>query len=384
MIVLFRAEASPPPRDPARAETSESTLGSRETDSVQALLLPIPGPVAPQLKFCGRACEHRITSTHQRVRLGLNTVGNTILDYIFLFGGIVALFFGGEALVRGSVDIARRMAIPPLLIGLTVVGFGTSTPELLVSVDAALRGVPDIALGNVLGSNIANVLLIAGLSAMVWPIAVTGDTLRRDSAAMILASLVLIPLFATGQVGRPAGLVLLAGLIFYLVLAYRQAGQAAPEDADAKPPASLYISILWVIGGLVALMAGARFLVDGAVSIARDFGLSEAFIGLTIVAVGTSLPELATSLIAAFRKQSEIAIGNIIGSNIFNILGILGVTALISPIPVASRFLSFDLPVVIAAAAVLTGFLLLRPSIGRWAGFAMLVGYAAYVWGAQG
>jgi cation:H+ antiporter len=306
------------------------------------------------------------------------------LDYIFLFGGIVALFFGGEALVRGSVDIARRMAIPPLLIGLTVVGFGTSTPELLVSVDAALRGVPDIALGNVLGSNIANVLLIAGLSAMVWPIAVTGDTLRRDSAAMILASLVLIPLFATGQVGRPAGLVLLAGLIFYLALAYRQAGQAAPKDADAKPPASLYISILWVIGGLVALMAGARFLVDGAVSIARDFGLSEAFIGLTIVAVGTSLPELATSLIAAFRKQSEIAIGNIIGSNIFNILGILGVTALISPIPVASRFLSFDLPVVIAAAAVLTGFLLLRPSIGRWAGFAMLVGYAAYVWGAQG
>ncbi|MCD1625389.1 MAG: calcium/sodium antiporter [Paracoccaceae bacterium] len=306
------------------------------------------------------------------------------MDYIYLLGGIVALFFGGEALVRGSVDIARRMAIPPLLIGLTVVGFGTSAPELLVSVDAALRGVPDIALGNVLGSNIANVLLIAGLSAMVWPIRITGDTLRRDTAAMILASLLLVPLFATGHVGRPAGLVLMAGLLFYLVLAYRQAGQAEPEDADAKPPAAMLVSTLWVIGGLLALIVGARFLVDGAVSIARDFGLSEAFIGLTIVAVGTSLPELATSLVAAFRKQSEIAIGNIIGSNIFNILGILGVTALISPIPVAGRFLSFDLPVVIAAAIVLTGFLLMRPMIGRWAGFAMLVGYAAYIWSAQG
>lgn len=306
------------------------------------------------------------------------------MDYIYLLGGIIALFFGGEALVRGNVDIARRMAIPPLLIGLTVVGFGTSAPELLVSVDAALRGVPDIALGNVLGSNIANVLLIAGLSAMVWPIRITGDTLRRDTAAMILAGLMLIPLFATGQVGRPAGLALMAGLIFYLVLAYRQAGQAAPEEADAKPPAAMLVSALWVIGGLVALIVGARFLVDGAVSIARDFGLSEAFIGLTIVAVGTSLPELATSLVAAFRKQSEIAIGNIIGSNIFNILGILGVTALIAPIPVAGRFLYFDLPVVIAAAIVLTGFLLSRPAIGRWAGFAMLVGYASYIWSAQG
>jgi cation:H+ antiporter len=301
-----------------------------------------------------------------------------------LLGGIIALFFGGEALVRGSVDIARRMAIPPLLIGLTVVGFGTSTPELLVSVDAALRGVPDIALGNVLGSNIANVLLIAGLSAMVWPIRITGDTLRRDATAMILASLILIPLFATGQAGRPAGLVLLAGLIVYLTLAYRQAGKAAPEHADAKPAAALLVCIVWVLGGLVALIVGARFLVDGAVSIARDFGLSEAFIGLTVVAVGTSLPELATSLVAAFRKQSEIAIGNIVGSNIFNILGILGVTALIYPIPVAGRFLYFDLPVVIAAALLMTGFLLMRPAIGRWAGFAMLVGYAAYIWSAQG
>jgi len=306
------------------------------------------------------------------------------VDYLYLIAGLLGLFFGGEALVRGSVGIARRMAIPPLLIGLTVVGFGTSTPELLVSVDAAWRGVPDIALGNIVGSNIANILLIIGLSALVWPIRVTGATLRRDTAVMMAAALALLPLFALGQMGRLSGLVLVAGLVGYLVWAYRQPGEAEPEDADLPAPASTLVSALWVIGGLVLLMAGARFLVDGAVSIARGYGISEAFIGLTIVAVGTSLPELATSLIAALRRQSEIAIGNIVGSNIFNVLGILGVTALITPIPVAARFLTFDLPVMIGASLVLTALLLTRPVIGRGFGVAMLAGYAAYVVAAQG
>ena len=306
------------------------------------------------------------------------------MDYLYLIAGLLGLFFGGEALVRGSVGIARRMAIPPLLIGLTVVGFGTSTPELLVSVDAAWRGVPDIALGNIVGSNIANILLIIGLSALVWPIRVTGATLRRDTAVMMAAALALLPLFALGQMGRLSGLVLVAGLVGYLVWAYRQPGEAEPEDADLPAPASTLVSALWVIGGLVLLMAGARFLVDGAVSIARGYGISEAFIGLTIVAVGTSLPELATSLIAALRRQSEIAIGNIVGSNIFNVLGILGVTALITPIPVAARFLTFDLPVMIGASLVLTALLLTRPVIGRGFGVAMLAGYAAYVVAAQG
>ncbi len=306
------------------------------------------------------------------------------MDYLYLIAGLIGLFFGGEALVRGSVGIARRMAIPPLLIGLTVVGFGTSTPELLVSVDAAWRGVPDIALGNIVGSNIANILLIIGLSALVWPIKVIGATLRRDTAVMMAAALALVPIFAMAQMGRPAGLVLVAGLVAYLVWAYRQPSEAVPEDVGVPAPASALVSVLWVIGGLIALMVGARFLVDGAVSIARGYGISEAFIGLTIVAVGTSLPELATSLIAAFRRQSEIAIGNIVGSNIFNVLGILGVTALIAPIPVASRFLTFDLPVMIAVSLVLTALLLTRPVIGRGVGVAMLAGYVAYVWAAQG
>lgn len=306
------------------------------------------------------------------------------MDYLYLIGGLIGLFFGGEALVRGSVGIARRMAIPPLLIGLTVVGFGTSTPELLVSVDAALRGMPDIALGNIVGSNIANILLIVGLSALVWPIKVMGATLRRDTSVMMAAALVLLPAFALVQMTRPIGFLLVAGLVAYLVWAYRQPGEVVEEAEGMPAPASALVSTLWVIGGLVALMVGARFLVDGAVNIARGYGISEAFIGLTIVAVGTSLPELATSLIAAVRRQSEIAIGNIVGSNIFNVLGILGATALIAPIPVASRFLTFDLPVMIGVSAVLTALLLTRPVIGRGAGVVMLLGYVAYVWSAQG
>lgn len=306
------------------------------------------------------------------------------MDYFYVVAGLIGLFFGGEALVRGSVGIARRLAIPPLLIGLTVVGFGTSTPELLVSVDAALRGVPDIAIGNIVGSNIANILLIVGLTCMVWPIVVSGATLRRDTAVMLAAAFALVPIFAMGEMGRVAGGLLVIGLASYLIWAYLQPGEAVTEDIDAPAPASALVSVLWVVGGLVILMFGARFLVDGSVSIARGFGVSEAFIGLTIVAVGTSLPELATSVIAAFRRQSEIAIGNIVGSNIFNVLGILGITALIKPIPVADRFLTFDLPIMIAVSLVLTGLLLTRPVIGRGVGLAGLAGYAVYVWAAQG
>ncbi|WBQ10006.1 calcium/sodium antiporter [Hyphomonadaceae bacterium ML37] len=306
------------------------------------------------------------------------------MDYIFVVGGLIGLFFGGEALVRGSVGIARRLAIPPLLIGLTVVGFGTSMPEMMVSVGAALRGVPDIAIGNIVGSNIANILLIVGVSALVWPIKIMGATLRRDTLVMMAAALILLPLFALGELGRVAGLGLVLALSGYLYWAYRQPGEAVSEDTDAPAPRSALISALWVIAGLIALVVGARFLVDGSVSIARGFGISEAFIGLTIVAVGTSLPELATSLIAALRRQSEIAIGNIVGSNIFNVLGILGVTALIAPIPVAQRFLTLDLPVMIAVSLVLTVLLLTRKVIGRAAGVLLLAGYAVYIWSAQG
>ncbi|WP_304617197.1 sodium:calcium antiporter [Paracoccus sp. (in: a-proteobacteria)] len=300
------------------------------------------------------------------------------MEWILLIAGLAALFVGGEALVRGAVGIARRLAIPPLLIGLTVVGFGTSTPELLVSVDAALRGVPDIAIGNIIGSNIGNILLILGLAALIWPIRIMGDTLRRDTAVMMGAALVLLPAFWPGELGRPAGLALVAGLVGFLLLSFLRPGSDQPAEDDAPPP-RLWLSLIWVAAGLAALMLGARWLVDGATTIARDLGLSEAFIGLSIVAIGTSLPELATSLVAALRRQSEIAIGNIVGSNIFNVLGILGITAVIQPIPVADRFLTLDLPVMIAVSALLT-VLLMRPRIGRLTGLGLLAGYAAYVW----
>lgn len=304
------------------------------------------------------------------------------MDYVLLIAGFVGLFLGGDALVRGAVGLARRLGIPPLVIGLTIVGFGTSTPELLVSVDAAMRGVPDIAIGNVVGSNIGNILLIAGLSALIYPIRIAGDTLRRDTAVMMAATLALVPLFWVGSMGRLSGGVLVAALATYLYIAFRQGGNDHEDTGTtAIPPA--WASVLWLVGGIVVLMFGAQALVEGAVNIARSFGVSEAFIGLSVVAVGTSLPELATSVIAAIKRQSEIAIGNIVGSNIFNILGILGLTAVIAPIPVADRFIGFDLPVMLAASLVLTAFLVLRPVIGRVSGGLMLAAYASYLWGAQ-
>lgn len=303
---------------------------------------------------------------------------------MLVLAGLIGLFVGGEALVRGAVGIANRLAIPPLVIGLTVVGFGTSTPELLVSLQAALGGVPDIAIGNVVGSNIGNVLLIVGLSAVIWPIVVSGSTLKRDTAVMLAAALALWPLFFLGEVGRLAGIALFAALIGYLVWCFRAPGEEGDDDDLASVAAPVWKSALFVAVGLGALMLGARFLVEGSVNIARSYGISEAFIGLTIVAIGTSLPELATSVIAAIKRHSEIAIGNIVGSNIFNVLGILGLTAIVSPIPVADRFALFDLPVMLAACVLLTGLLLLLPRIGRLWGVAMLVAYAAYVWFAQG
>lgn len=307
------------------------------------------------------------------------------MDYLYIVIGLAGLFFGGEALVRGSVGVAKRLSISPLVIGLTVVGFGTSMPELLVSVQAAFRGAPDIAVGNIIGSNIANILLIAGITALVWPIRSAGASLRRDTAVMVGAGLLLIPLFMTGEIARWAGLILVGGLAGYLLwtfLASRE-NDDTDEDIAAAPTLTFTAAALWVGAGFVGLLVGAQFLVGGAVSLAQSFGVSEAFIGLTIVAVGTSLPELATSLIAALRRQSDLAIGNILGSNIFNVLGILGITAIISPIPVAPRFLTFDLPVMIAVSLALTALLLLRPQIGRFTGAAFLIAYTLYIVSAQ-
>lgn len=296
-----------------------------------------------------------------------------------VIGGLLALVFGGEWLVRGAVGVAARLAMPPMLIGLTVVGFGTSLPELLVSVDAAWRGLPDIALGNVVGSNIANILLIGGVAALLWPIKLRagGKGLLRDCAVMLAAALLVWPLVASGDVGRMAGAALFLGLVTYLVVAFRS---SAPQEAPEVAAPPLGLLLVQLVAGLALLILGARFLVEGAVSLARGYGVSEAFIGLTIVAVGTSLPELVTSVVAALRRHSDIAVGNIIGSNIFNILGILGITSLVAPISAAPRFAGFDVPLMIAVTVVFAGLLLLFKGVSRLAGAALLAGYGGYLW----
>ncbi|MGB3279441.1 MAG: calcium/sodium antiporter [Pseudorhodobacter sp.] len=304
------------------------------------------------------------------------------MEILYILGGLIGLFLGGEALLRGAVGLAQAARLSPLVIGLTVVGFGTSTPELLVSLKAALDGVPDIALGNVVGSNIANILLILGVSALIWPLHVQAGGMRRDALAMVGAAVMLLGLVALGTIGRAAGLALVLGLVAYLWIALRQ---SAPDDAaPTSPERPIWASALWVGAGLAGLMLGAGFLVDGAVILARKIGMSEAFIGLTIVAVGTSLPELATSLVAALRRQSDIALGNIIGSNIFNVLGILGLTAAITPVAAEARFAQFDVPVMLAVSVVFGALLWRGNKIGRVAGALSLGLYVAYVWAAQG
>lgn len=306
------------------------------------------------------------------------------MDILLIAGGLVALLAGGEALVRGAVGLAARLGLSPAVIGLTVVGFGTSMPELVVSVGAGLRGAPDIAIGNVLGSNIGNSLLILGLCALVAPLSATGTGFRRDAGVMMAAALALVPIFALGEVGRLAGAVLLSGLVGYLGVCLRADTTGAVWDQPAFPPRPDLRSLLWIPAGLGLLVIGAGWLVEGAVGLARGLGVSEAFIGLSIVAVGTSLPELATGLVAVLRRQGDIALGNIVGSNIFNVLGILSITALITPIPVARRFLTLDLPVTIAASAVLALLLLTGRRMGRVTGFGLLGLYGVYLLGAQG
>lgn len=281
--------------------------------------------------------------------------------------------------MRGASSIARAFHLSPLLIGLTIVGFGTSAPELIVSLQAALDGQPGIAIGNVLGSNIGNILLILGISALMAPLIIPGRKLWRDLGFMLLATATIWVMLLDGQVTRLDSLILLAGLAAFLVTAFL-AGQGHPPEPGHETFGPNWRPWVMTGAGLVALVIGARFLVDSATTLARDFGISEAVIGLTIVAVGTSLPELATSVIAAYRKQTEIAVGNIVGSNIFNIFGILGLTALVAPIPAEARFATVDMPWVAGSAIGLTVVAFLLGGLPRFAGLVLLASYAGYLW----
>lgn len=292
------------------------------------------------------------------------------------------LLGGGESLVRGAVAIARIAGISPLVIGLTIVGFGTSTPELVTSIQAALVGSPGIAVGNVVGSNTANVLLILGISALLRPIAVEAATFRRDGLVLVAVTVAAIAVVVVGTVDRLVGGIFVAALVGYISLLMWQArpNGISPEESEmGLPPISAWLAGLYLFGGLVATIFGARFLVDSSIILARDFGISEAVIGVTIVAIGTSLPELVTSLVAAWRGHGAIAFGNVIGSNIYNIAGILGLTAIVHPLSVPAEIINLDIWVMAAATVALVVFAVTSWRINRWEGGLMLVGYVIYL-----
>lgn len=301
--------------------------------------------------------------------------------------GLMLLTAGGEALVRGSVAIAQKMNVSKLVIGLTLVGFGTSMPEMITSINAALAGSPGIAIGNVVGSNICNILLILGLSAIISPMVAPWATYRRDAMMMIGASLLLLAICIAGELSRFAGGVLFISLIFYVggtfYLARKDlAKEKVIKESDDIPAITITntpLNLALTFGGLALLMVGANQLVTGSIELAKMANISDTVIGLTIVAVGTSLPELVTSVMAAIKKHADVAIGNIIGSNIFNILGILGLTALIKPIIIPAGILAVDIWVMLAAALILVAWLAIMHKISRPVGAAMMVLYVGYV-----
>jgi cation:H+ antiporter len=314
-----------------------------------------------------------------------------MLNFLLLFLGIALLTCGGEALIRGSLAAARRLGVSPLLSGLLIVGFGTSAPELVVSVNAAIEGQPDIAIGNLVGSNISNILLILGICAVITPLAVKPLVLRRDAVTVVAASILFMVLVLVGgsALGRSDAAILLVALLMYIVWAYRsERFHAAPagelHQAEAEEISADSMSVLWTVIavglGLMLLIGGSQVLLIGAIGVAEHFNVPEAVIGLTLVAVGTSLPELSISVIAAIRGHADVAVGNILGSNIFNILGILGVSALLQPLPVHARILQFDQWFMLGTSLLLLLFLYTRSRLSRLEGGVLLASYGIYLW----
>ncbi|MEL7429733.1 MAG: calcium/sodium antiporter [Pseudomonadota bacterium] len=314
-----------------------------------------------------------------------------MIDAILVVVGLFALVVGGDLVVRGAVSVARKLNVSPMVIGMTLVGFGTSLPELVTSLQAAFAGSPGIAVGNVVGSNIANILLILGLSALIAPILINPSAFRRDSAMLVGVTAVSIAVLVHGDVSRLAALLLLACFAAYIFIVVRVEG-STPTDANAvyegeaglvdTPTLSGFRSMLDLVGGFAILVAGAHSLITGAVSIATDFQVPDAIIGLTIVAIGTSLPELVTSAVAARRGQGDIAFGNIIGSNIFNLLAILGTTAAVFPFTAPAEIAAFDVWVMGAVTLLLLVFARTGWRIGRREGgflLALYIGYTGYL-----
>lgn len=310
--------------------------------------------------------------------------------YILLFiAGLAALYYGAEWLVRGGARLARSFNVSPLVVGLTVISFGTSAPELVVSVLAALGGQSDVAIGNVVGSNIMNIGLILGITTLIAPIRIETRLLAREVPLMIVVMVAMLVLSLDGVLGRVDGAILLVGFVGYLVLVLRTArtepaavGAEYEEFEEAIEAAPRGEPRVWdfvlVVAGLLGLVAGAQMLVTSALFFARAMGISELVIGLTVVAIGTSLPELATSVLATFRGEADIAIGNVVGSNLFNVLAILGTATVLQPIPIAPSLLRFDLPIMIAICGLILPLGILGKRVGRWDGALLLGGYLVY------
>ncbi len=310
------------------------------------------------------------------------------MTYLMVAGGLVLLLLAGDVLVRGAVSMAQCWDLPPLVIGLTIVALGTSAPELVVCLDAALTGAPELAIGNVVGSNIANVLLVLGLPAAIYPFTADGASVRRDTLLMLGASGLFVVFAWQGRIEAWHGIILVAGLAAFLgysyVMAKRGSGASEAEMAEeldelGGKPGRIWIAIAFVVGGLAGLVLGAHWLVEGAIQIATAAGVDKAVIGLTLLAIGTSLPELATSVVAALRRHADVAIGNVVGSNLFNVLGIMGVTAIVSPVPVPDAFLGFDLWLMLGASGLLLILVLSGRSLNRFSGLILTIAYCGYI-----
>jgi len=308
------------------------------------------------------------------------------MDVIYLIAGLVLLATSGDALVRGSIAAAQRMHIPPIIIGLTIIAFGTSAPELIVSIEAALKGAPGLAVGNVVGSNIANVLLVLGLPAILVPLIFVEDGIRRSTVFLISVSLVMFYFASNGIISRIEGLILFTLLVVYLTYNGIEATRTRNKTRAKQQLEDMGVALLsvpWMLGligfGIVGLGIGGKLTTEGALGVAAMLGVADAAVGLTIVALGTSLPELAASISAAVRKHSGVVIGNVVGSSIFNILGITGLTAILVPLQVPQTIISFDVLVMIGASLLIVPIAFYLRKVSKTLGLFMTLAYAAYI-----
>jgi cation:H+ antiporter len=311
-----------------------------------------------------------------------------LADFLIVFAGLILLIWGADRFVHGAAATARNLGVAPLMIGLTIVAFATSAPEVLVSIDASIRGQPGLAYGNAIGSNIANIGLVLGAVAIIRPIQLRSATLRREMPALLAVSLLTVSLFLDSYLSRIDGIVMLTGLVIVMIWLSRLGLRTSPSDpikqdyeAEIPEDVSMRTAIMWLLVGLGTLLVGAHLLVDGSISIAHTLGVSEVVIGILLVALGTSLPELAVSLVSAMKGEYGLAIGNIVGSNIFNLLAVIGVAATIAPSPMAPSVLSLHIFVMVAFTLVLFAMTYDydgKSELSRIEGVALLTAFIAY------